>query len=449
MTVTAAALAQPTSTDVSLSSQPTPPPPPATIAETGLHPDTLAQLLLKTLVGGEATGTGLSDKLRLPYSVLDTLVQHARVEKLVEVRGASGSGTAGYRYILTDLGRDRAMQFFEVSRYVGPAPVSLAQYTTYVRACMAARPYVDRERLSTGFDQLIVNKAMLDLLGPAVNSGKALFLYGAPGNGKTVVAEGIGRALGTEMYVPHAIDVDGQTITTFDAVNHQPMDSAAEAFSVVTSASLDRRWEKIRRPVVVVGGELTLEMLDLTFNPISKFYEAPIQMKANGGVFVVDDFGRQRIPPRDLLNRWIVPLESRVDFLTLHTGRKFEIPFNVLIVFATNLRPESLADEAFLRRIPYKIVAKNPTVDEYCRIFEMNCRKRGLSFDPVMVEYLLRKYYQPRKLQMRACHPRDLIEQVVNMCRYHNRDAVITRELLDAACSSYFLEETESQGTES
>jgi Cdc6-like AAA superfamily ATPase len=447
MTATATAAAVDTAAGQT-TRQPAPPAPPSTIAETGLHPDTLAQLLLKTLVAGEANGTGLAEKLHLPYSVLDALVQHARVEKLVEVRGASGTGTAGYRYSLTDLGRDRAMQFFEVSRYVGPAPVPLAHYTAYVRACMAARPYVDRDRLATGFDQLIVSRDMMDLLGPAVNSGKSLFLYGKPGNGKTVIAEGIGRALGTEMYVPHAIDVDGQTITTFDAVNHQTLESRPEATSVVAAAALDGRWEKIKRPVVVVGGELTLEMLDLTFNPISKFYEAPIQMKANGGVFVVDDFGRQRIPPRDLLNRWIVPLESRVDFLTLHTGRKFEIPFNVLIVFATNLKPESLADEAFLRRIPYKIRAKDPTVEEYCRIFEMNCRKRSLAFDPVMVEYLLRKYYQPRKLQMRACHPRDLVEQVVNMCRYHNRELVITRDLLDAACGSYFLEETESQGAE-
>jgi hypothetical protein len=426
--------------------QPTPPPPPSTIADTGLHPDTLAQLMLKTLVAGEATGTQLAEKLRLPYSVLDALVQHARIEKLVEVRGASGTGTAGYRYILTDLGRDRANQYLDVNRYIGPAPVSLAQYSAYVRACMAARPYVDRERLSTGFDQLVVNKAMFDQLGPAVNSGKSLFLYGAPGNGKTVVAEGIGRALGTEMFVPHAIDIDGQTITVFDPVNHVPMGGLDASTSVIAAAMHDRRWEKIRRPVVVVGGELTLEMLDLTFNPIARFYEAPIQMKANGGVFVVDDFGRQRIPPRDLLNRWIVPLESRVDFLTLHTGRKFEIPFNVLIVFATNLKPETLADEAFLRRIPYKILAKNPTIEEYCKIFELNCRKRQIAFDPVMVEYLNRKYYQPRKLQMRACHPRDLVEQVVNICRYQGRELAITRELLDAACGSYFLEETQSQG---
>jgi len=420
--------------------RPGPPAPPATIEETGLHPDALAQLLLKTLIGGESTGTGLADKLRLPYSVLDALVQHARVEKLVEVRGASGTGTAAYRYALTDLGRERALQFMDVSRYVGPAPVPLQQYSAYVRAGMAARPYVDRERLAAGFDQLVVSRAMFDQLGPAVNSGKSLFLYGAPGNGKTVVAEGIGRALGTEMHVPHAIDVDGQIITVFDPVTHVPLSGAAAAQSVIAAAAHDRRWEKVKRPVVVVGGELTLEMLDLTFNPIAKFYEAPIQWKANGGVFVVDDFGRQRIPPRDLLNRWIVPLESRVDYLTLHTGRKFEVPFNVLIVFATNLQPDSLADEAFLRRIPYKILAKDPTLDEYGRIFELNCQRRGLPFDRVMVEYLNRAYYQPRRLPMRACHPRDLVEQVVDLCRYQGRPPVISRELLDAACRSYFLE---------
>ena len=426
--------------------QPKPMAPPATIAETGLNPETLSQLLLKTLIAGEASGSSLADQLKLPYSLLEALVQHARVEKLVEVKGTSGVGSAGYRYTLTDLGRDRAQQFMDVCRYVGPAPVPLAQYNAYVKACMASRIPIDRDTLATGFEHLIVNRGMFDQLGPAVNSGKSLFLYGAPGNGKTVVAEGIGRALGTDMYVPHAIDVDGQIITMFDPVNHVRSTPQVESFSVVAGASQDQRWERIRRPVVVVGGELTLEMLDLSFNPISKFYEAPIQLKANGGVFVVDDFGRQRIPPRDLLNRWIVPLESRVDFLTLHTGRKFETPFNVFIIFATNLKPESLADEAFLRRIPYKILAKNPTMDEYCRIFELNCRKRGLAFDPVMVEYLDRRYYQPRNLQMRACHPRDLVEQVVDICRYQQKAPGITRELLDMACTSYFLEETSSQG---
>jgi predicted ATPase with chaperone activity len=215
--------------------------------------------------------------------------------------------------------------------------------------------------------------------------------------------------------------------------------------SIIAAEARDRRWVRIRRPVVVVGGELTLDMLDLTFNPLSRFYEAPIQLKANGGVFVVDDFGRQRIRPRDLLNRWIVPLESRVDYLTLHTGKKFEVPFDVLIVFATNLKPDSLADEAFLRRIPYKIYAKNPTPEEFARIFEMNCRRARVDFDPVVVEYLQRRYYEPRNIEMRACQPRDLLNHILDLAAYQKRQPAITRELLDAACGSYFLEEVEHQ----
>jgi hypothetical protein len=257
-------------------------------------------------------------------------VQHARREA---DRGPRHDrhGTAGYRYALTDAGRDRARQYIEVNGYVGPAPVPLDAVPARTCArCMAARLSSTGTASRTASTHLIVSDEVLDQLGPAVNSGKSLFLYGPPGNGKTVIAEGIGRALGGEMYVPHAIDVDGQVITMFDPVNHVTARAArAEARASIAAAAHDRRWEKVRRPVVVVGGELTLEMLDLTFNPIAKFYEAPIQMKANGGVLVVDDFGRQRIPPRDLLNRWIVPLESRVDYLTLHTGRKFEIPFDV------------------------------------------------------------------------------------------------------------------------
>ena len=417
------------------------PPAPGSIEETGLGYEQLKQLLVKALFAGELSGLALGEKLCLPYALLETLVEHLRFEKLMEVRGAHGSGTAGYRYALTDLGRERAAAYFESNGYVGPAPVPLKQYTAAMKVLKEQRGFLDHDRIAQGFTHLVVSAEMLDQLGPAVNSGKSVFLYGPPGNGKTVVAEGIGRALGGDRYVPWALDVDGQIITIFDPVNHEQLEDEGTSGVLIKAVERDRRWVRIKRPIVTVGGELTLEMLDLSFNPISKFYEAPLQMKANGGVFVVDDFGRQRIRPRDLLNRWIVPLESRIDFLTLHTGKKFELPFDVLIVFATNLNPESLADEAFLRRIPYKIYAKNPTTDEFGRILELNCRRKGIAYDPVIVEYLLRRYYEPRGLDMRACHPRDIVEQVVDICRYQKKAFVITRELLDQACKNYFLEE--------
>ncbi len=418
-----------------------PPPLPRTLEEAGLAADRVEQLLIKTLYTGEASGHLVAERMRLAYTILEPLVERARAERLVEVRGAAGSGSAAYRYALTDLGRDRARQYLDINQYIGPAPVPLAAYVAEMRALNGSRGYTDRERLRHGFSHLVVGDAILEQVGPAINAGKAVFLYGPPGNGKTVIAEGMGRALGGDMYLPHAIEVDGHVITMFDPINHDSLEADREPSSIVAAAPRDRRWVRIRRPVVVVGGELTLDMLDLTFNPLAKFYEAPIQLKANGGVFLVDDFGRQRIRPQDLLNRWIVPLESRVDYLTLHTGKKFQVPFDVLIVFATNLEPESLADEAFLRRIPYKIAVDDPTVEEFTRIFELNCRRRQLRFHQVMVAYLQRRHYGPANRPMRACHPRDLLDQVTALCRYRGIQPTITRELLDRACASYFVDD--------
>jgi hypothetical protein len=414
---------------------------PTTIAETGLAADQIEQLLVKTFYGGEMTGLTLSERVRLPYAILEPLVERLRAERLVEVRGASGSSSASYRYALTDLGRDRARQYLDANQYTGAAPVPLAAYVDYMRALAQGRGYIDRERLRNGFSHLIVDDAVLEQLGPAVNANKALFLYGSPGNGKTVIAEGLGRTIGGDMHIPFALDIDGHIITMYDPTTHESLESGEpDSLSIIAAAPRDRRWIRIRRPVVMVGGELTLEMLDLTFNSMSKFYEAPIQLKANGGVFLVDDFGRQRVRPQELLNRWIVPLESRSDFLTLHTGKKFQVPFDVLIVFATNLDPKDLADEAFLRRIPYKIPIGDPTIEQFTRIFELNCERRKMRFHQVMVAYLQRRHYQPHGRPLRACHPRDLLDQVSALCRYRGIEPAISRELLDAACAAYFVE---------
>jgi hypothetical protein len=432
--------AAPPSTDDATATAPGAPVMPATLEATGLPADHVLSLILKVLYAGEMSGRDLSDQLKITYGILEPIVMQARLEQLIEVKRAAGTGTAGYDYALTDRGRDRARQFLDVNGYVGPAPVPLDQYVRYIRGLAAHHTIIDRDVLASGFADLVVADEMLDQLGPAVSTRRAMFLYGPPGNGKSAMSAGIGRALGDAVYMPYALDIGGQIVTVFDPVTHvpQPGDEGGELVRAVTA--VDPRWIRVRRPVITVGGELTLEQLDLKFNHLAKFYEAPVQLKANGGVLLVDDFGRQRVPASDLLNRWIVPLESRVDYLALHTGRKFEVPFDVLVIFATNLEPRTLTDEAFLRRIPYKVHATNPSIDQFSQIFELVCQKHGVDFDPAVVEHLCREYYDGRGLEMRACHPRDLVEQMVMLCRYRKQPLAITSRLLDEACRTYFLD---------
>jgi hypothetical protein len=413
---------------------------PTTLAQAGLTQSAALGLLLKVLYAGSRTGRELSDEIKISWVVLEGILNPARLEQLIEIKGASGAGTAGYEYALTDRGRDRAKQFFEVNGYVGPAPVPLEQYVKYLRQLAKHNQIIDREVIASGFTDLIIADEMLDQLGPAVSTRRAMFLYGPPGNGKSAMSAGIGRALGGAIYIPYALDIGGQIVTVFDPITHvpQPLEDAGPLVRSV--GAHDPRWVRVRRPVITVGGELTLEQLDLKFNHLAKYYEAPVQLKANAGLLLVDDFGRQRVPASDLLNRWIVPLESRVDFLSLHTGRKFEVPFDVLVVFATNLEPRSLADEAFLRRIPYKVHATNPSRELFTAIFRSVCVKHDIRFEPSVVDHLRREYYDRRGFEMRACHPRDLIEQMVTLCKYRKQTPAMTPKLLDEVCRTYFLD---------
>jgi predicted ATPase with chaperone activity len=419
---------------------------PTTLEESGLSLDLVLQLALKTLhFSGELTGSELAHRLGLNFSVIETAVDFLRSQHQVEIAGGGLLGRAAYRYRITDAGRVRAVMFLESSQYVGVAPVPFSQYRRYMLEFQLSAPRcATRERVRDAFSHLVISQHVLDRLGPAINSGHSMFVYGPPGNGKTVISQAVRSLLDGDIAIPHAIEVEGSIIRLFDPVNHEVLPfSVGEDEGLDLAARHDRRWVRCRRPMVMVGGELTLDALELSYSKSTGFYRAPVQAVANGGVLVIDDFGRQQVAPRDLLNRWIVPLESRVDYLTLQSGQKFELPFNVLVIFATNIKPAELVDEAFLRRIHYKVFAESPTVAEFTRIFENSCRQRGVAFDASLVEHLLQNYYRPRKIALRGCQPRDLIDQAISLAEYRGEPRQLTQELLEAACAGYFVDEQE------
>jgi predicted ATPase with chaperone activity len=419
---------------------------PTTLDQAGLKLDLVVQLALKTLLfAGELTGTELAHRLGVTFGVVEPALDLLKHQRHCEIVGSSVFGGPSFRYRITETGRTRAAVFLEQNHYVGAAPVPLEQYRRYMMAFNAQRQApVDRDRLRQAFSRLVVNQRVLDQLGPAINAGHSMFVYGPPGNGKTVISQAIKHLQPGHIAIPRALEVEGSLIRFFDPVNHDEVPLGDDDDGFHASVTYDRRWVRCRRPMVMVGGELTLDALDLRFNPSTGFYQAPVQALANGGVLVIDDFGRQACAPRDLLNRWIVPLESRVDFMTLQTGQKFELPFTALVVFATNLKPQELVDEAFLRRIQYKIFAESPTLAEFTRIFENYCREIDIPFDPMVVEQLLERQFRPRKLQLRGCQPRDLINQALSLAEYRGEPRELTYELLEAACAGYFVDDTEA-----
>ncbi|MDB5388050.1 MAG: hypothetical protein JWM11_3696 [Planctomycetaceae bacterium] len=408
---------------------------PVSLEQAGISDTLVEALLCKQLaVSGSLTGRALSREVCLQFSIVGRVLDILRIRKIVEHKATAQLND--FVYGLTELGAAKAQKLLRECAYFGPAPVPLSEYVLSVDAQSIAHEKPDRARLTQACAGISVDPQMFESLGPAITSSGGLFLYGAPGNGKSTLARQLTMCFGQWIWVPHAIIAGEQIIKFFDSQFHQQVERSNEG--PLLKSNVDRRWVRIIRPTVIVGGELTLDNLELRHHRESNVCEAPLQMKSNCGCLLVDDFGRQRIAPADLLNRWIVPLESRHDYLTLPTGKKIRVPFEQIVIFSTNLEPEDLVDEAFLRRIPYKIHAKDPTDEEFHHLFRMYCERFGCEYRKDVVNYLLDQHYRPFNRAKRRCHPRDLLSQITNYCSYNGLAVEMLPEYCDIVVHSYF-----------
>ena len=413
------------------------PPEPESLAQLDISEHVVAGLILRLMhVNNAMVAHELAAEICLPfYNVVEPVLNDLRDNRLIEItRGDMAS--VSYIYSITDAGRARALQYFEQTTYIGPAPVSLENYVKLIAEQSLRNITVHAARLREAFEGLVFDDKILDQVGPAVNSGRSIFLYGPPGNGKTSICERIVKSFGGSLFIPSAIEINGSIIKIFDEYNHKLI---APKNDMRLQEKYDRRFRLIERPVIIVGGELTMETLDLIWNEESRYYEAPFQMKANGGAFMVDDFGRQRIDPKTLLNRWIVPLEKKVDFLTLHTGTKIEVPFDELIVFSTNLNPRDLVDDAFLRRIRYKIPIEDPSHENFRSIWRIMSEVKGVPYADEIVDYFVEKHMRTHGRPLRGCLPRDILDNILDVCRYREIEPTVTAEMLDDAAEAYFV----------